>query len=84
MTTLREISQRAMIALAECAVLMQSDHLDDLINELAAALENPDDTNLLRELLNGSRILCAKAEERADKWEAIAKGEEYDNTWDTE
>jgi hypothetical protein len=84
MTALRKISQRAMLALAECAVLMQSDHLNDLINELAEVLEAPDDTNLLRELLNGSRILCAKAEDRADKWEAIAKGEPYDNTWDTE
>ena len=77
MTALHAVSQRAMIALAECAVLMQSDHLDDLINELAEALENPDDTNLLRELLKGTRMLLSKAEDRADKWEAIAKGEPY-------
>jgi hypothetical protein len=84
MTALREISQRAMLALAECAVLMQSDHLDDLINELHAELENPDETDTLRLMLQGSRSLCTRAEERADKWEAIAKGEPYDNTWDTE
>jgi hypothetical protein len=84
MTTLREISQRAMLALAECSILMQTNHLDDLINELAEVLEAPDETDTLRMMLNGSRILCAKAEDRADKWEAIAKGEEYDNTWDTE
>lgn len=77
MTELRAISQRAMIALAECAVLMQSDHLDDIINELHAALENADETDTLRKMLQGSRILCAKAEDRADKWEAIAKGEPY-------
>lgn len=38
MTLLETAAQKAMIALAECAVLMQSDHLDDIINELAEAL----------------------------------------------
>lgn len=83
MSPLHVISQKAMIALAECAVMLQTDHLDDIINELHTALENPDETDTLRMLLNGSRILCTRAEERADKWEAIAKGEEYDDTWDT-
>lgn len=43
MSTLQEVATRAMLALAECAVLMQSDHLDDIINELAEALENYDE-----------------------------------------
>ena len=77
MTALHAAAQRAMIALAESAVLMQSDHLDDIINALAEALENPDEVDTLRKMLQGSRILCAKARAEADKWEAIAKGEPY-------
>lgn len=77
MTALHTVAQRAMLALAECAVLMQSDHLDDIINDLSAALENPDEADILRELLKGTRMLLSKAEDRADKWEAIAKGEPY-------
>ena len=84
MSRLHEVANKAMLTLAECAVLMQSDHLDDLINDLAEVLEAPDDTEALRQMLLGSRALCTRAEERADKWEAIAKGEPYDNTWDTE
>jgi len=80
LSTLHEAATKAMLALAECAVLMQSDHLDDIINALAEALENPDETDTLRKMLQGSRSLCAKAEERADKWEAIAKGQAYDDT----
>lgn len=80
MSTLQEAATKAMLALAECAVIMQSDHLDGLINELAEVLEAPDDTETLRKMLKGSRMLCAKAEERADKWEAIAKGQSYDET----
>jgi len=41
MNPLQEVATRAMLALAECAVMMQTDQFDDIINELFDAL-NPD------------------------------------------
>lgn len=42
MSPLQDVATRAMLALAECAVMMQTDQFDDIINQLFDAL-NPDE-----------------------------------------